>query len=1343
MRQQVFFPLRAVLALLLITGVVLLAAPRAAHAQTTAPQVTGVAFKYRLQNEDTTYGPVQTHDGASSATYLKVGDQIHVEVTFSENITVWNRSTNYSPLLLKFDKSPGSTGGIISIRAVHPDPWSSFDGNPATFTYTVVSGDEDLSGIELHVAPAGPDTNPNAYGIFASFFNHRYTVRRNGIQSSSSPRRDLDWASASQTLADGASLKRLYIDNTAPTLATEETLRITPPARAGKSLWHTVRRTGPTDGDYTLQSDENVGKEVRYYKQDDTIAFHLKFSEPVVATEGTKPKLWLSFDDWQDTGTGAEVVYPSTPPEGTFFATLGSGSGDGNSDTLTFDYTVQAGDDAFDLGVFPNEGGLRLNATGSIKDVSRYHDLDLEPSLLEKFQAYYGWTSDTNSSPPNYAADYKGTDFLIDTFRASVRITEVITDETHDAQRRRIAPVNFEDTPGDRPGSGEGIAPGSEVKETAAQAGAFTVEIRFFNYGVGDGDGVIADDAQGFEASDIVLTGANVPASEWLVSAPVLIGLDHRHPGYYDDGVSDANLNVAQNSAAFMVYQVTLTPPDGVEGEVSIQVPENATEDIAGNFSMASNRLFVPVDTRPPVVTKPPAFAPKPADEIYTVGDEVEVLVTFDEDGVTYEGDNPPYVTIYLGERTVENARHATWQRGREVDGNSTVVPFVYPIQGGDIAFSVSVDASGVAVPRGTTVTSRDGIKPIVGTAPPAVAPGTRLTRLPTETDGTVGFVDTPTGEVSPETRQEIPVNPVVFLPEESVAKAAASAVPRSPIVFNELGNGSGDANDWLELRNVTGSTVSLKDWELSVVVDDEKRDTSLIVFPDASVPANGLLLITHSEPTAEGNVLAGGDNVATAEVEHEGASHKYLVHAGLALPDDGKFLLILRNAKEKLGLNEAFVDVAGGGGSGTDAFIRDETDDYDTYVWPLQVLDAPGGDTEEALGSGKVWRRAKADSVGYHKDAWAEAAFTGLGYDRQVTKSAATAGTPGYPNSAVKETASTPKGSVTISEIMFDSAGGTLPQWIELYNASKTEVLNLNRWKLEIQNVDSADLVGRPIVTLTLQEKLIQPNQTLLIVSGDARASSASVLPADRVYNLFALHQKNLRIKKPHDTFLSAEGFYLKLTDKNGILVDEVGNTDGNRRTKDTPAWPLAMSAEEGVRSSLIRRYTDGTSEAKDGTEKATWVLAANVKKVVAGELHWGAAEDIGTPGHRRGGALPVELSSFSVTRNEEGAVVLTWTTASEVDNAGFNLRRSEKRDSGYTLLNPVLIAGAGTTGERQTYTFTDTTAKPGVEYYYQIEEVSFGGKSVTLATRMLRGPVSAANRMLTTFGAVKKREE
>ena len=339
-----------------------------------------------------------------------------------------------------------------------------------------------------------------------------------------------------------------------------------------------------------------------------------------------------------------------------------------------------------------------------------------------------------------------------------------------------------------------------------------------------------------------------------------------------------------------------------------------------------------------------------------------------------------------------------------------------------------------------------------------------------------------------------------------------------------------------------------------------------------------------------------------------------------------------------------------------------------------------------------------------------------------------ATAGPLGYP-----------RGTVIISEIMVDSGGGTLPQWLELYNPSRTEARNLSGWTLEIQNVDSADLVGRLNVALTLQEKVIQPNQTLLIVAGYTRAASVGMFPARRVYNLLALHQQNLRINTSRDTFLSAKGFHLKLSDRNGRLVDEVGNTDGNWRTNDIPAWNLPWSPWWKIRSSLIRRYDNGV--ALDGTARSSWALAANINKVVEGTLYYGHVVDIGTPGYRHS-VLPVELSSFTVTRNDSGAVVVTWTTESEVDNAGFNLRRSEKRNSGFTLLNPALIAGAGTTGELQTYTFTDTSAKPGVAYYYQIEEISFGGKRETLATRRLRGPVSAVNRELTTLGAVKRRK-
>ena len=1189
---------------------------------------------------------------------------------------------------------------------------------------------------------------------------------------------------------------------------------------------------------------------VAYWRTGEKIYFRIKFTEPVQVAPDNLPTVHLDFD-WvrrENENAGPDPITATlVPGEGT--------DSDATRDMLTFVYTVKERDDCLGDGVnVPVDGqyGFRHNTPGAIQNLNNENFDFSTTNLRQVFDIYYSG---------NYTlgeAAFRGIRFGIDTYRSSVRITGLIIrapalDATHDERGARNDPVNFEDiTPNllNKKGvSPHPDDPSSRVEESTVQTAAFDIEIRFFNYGTGDGDGVSSDEPQGFEAQDIKIADASsgTVLSDWAVSHPKFIGQDHRDPGDWMDSSADSSLGYAKNSAAFLVYEARITPPNGFEGTVNIFLEEGATLDIAGNLSLKSNVFTVPVrtpptvqvarpaeetgvvtedfavdfqfsrnvvspfdtekisitqadgtalnwdvavsqptspsatvnavitpafnfdgkvhitleagavkeaaavddtvavpeylsnaaatealvvtvDTVPPRVTETPKIV-ESEEEIYTAEDELIVEVSFDEKGVTYVGDNPPYVVIYLGERVLANARHATWQRGSE-RGGSTIVPFAYPIQAGDFATSVSLDTSGILIPQGTRVVDGDGNE-LLGQATPAIEPGESVDRLPPKTarEDTLTF---PTTQQEPPTfdLSDTPVLSVIYLPETSDPKSPASAVPRDPIVFNELGNGSGDANDWIELRNVDVSDVSLKDWELSVVADGKKEDTSLIMFPDVSVPANGLLLITNMP--SDKTPLAGGEN--------KGLSHASLDNAGLSLPDDGKFLLILRNAKEKLGLNEAFVDVAGGGGSDTDAFVREQEGLYDTHVWPLQVLQAPGGDTEDALSSGKVWQRAKSDIVGYHKDAWAEAAFTGIGYDRKVTQSPATAGTPGYPNGAVKTEAATPKGAVTISELMLDSGGGTLPQWIELYNASKTEALNLNRWQLEIQNEDTEDLIGRPIVTLTLQEKVIQPNQTLLIVAGAARASSAGVFPADRVYNLLDLHEKNLRIKTARDTFLSTDAFYLKLTDRNGNVVDEVGNTDGNRRTDDAPSWAVPVRGLEDARSSLVRRYVKGVAEK--GTRRSGWAFAAYFKQFKVESLHYGHADDIGTPGYRQGGALPVELSSFSVTRTDAGPVVVTWTTESEVDNAGFNLRRSLKRDSGFTLLNPVLIAGAGTTGERQTYTFTDTSAKPGVEYYYQIEEVSLGGRPEVLRTRYLPGPVSPANRSLTTFGEVKQRE-
>ena len=71
---------------------------------------------------------------------------------------------------------------------------------------------------------------------------------------------------------------------------------------------------------------------------------------------------------------------------------------------------------------------------------------------------------------------------------------------------------------------------------------------------------------------------------------------------------------------------------------------------------------------------------------------------------------------------------------------------------------------------------------------------------------------------------------------------------------------------------------------------------------------------------------------------------------------------------------------------------------------------------------------------------------------------------------------------------------------------------------------------------------------------------------------------------------------------------------------------------------------------------------------------------------------------------------------------------------------MNPRLIQGAGTTAERQTYTYVDKTQKNDGVYYYQLQEVSYSGQQQVLATVRIKGHLSADSKHLTTLGALKK---
>ena len=612
------------------------------------------------------------------------------------------------------------------------------------------------------------------------------------------------------------------------------------------------------------------------------------------------------------------------------------------------------------------------------------------------------------------------------------------------------------------------------------------------------------------------------------------------------------------------------------------------------------------------------------------------------------------------------------------------------------------------------------------------------------------------------------------------------TSIPSNSVVINEVRNDSSPANvDWVELYNAGTEAVGLRDWELSLIhkgsdgkLASSKTDTMLVGKEDGGddddrFPANDVfklmpgeyLLIVNRHP--KDTPLANGlniDEAAEGTNVNAGASHQYIVREKLDLPGHA-VTLILRNALDKnshhkgdnlswntsLGASEKIMDYAG------TVSIAVHNNAYNTLVWPFR------GWTKTAGTDGKDGKGIPANSTqaharkryqandGHHKDAWDHVgAKGGLGYDRGVDLKYAP-GTPGYANDGIRDQLVDDKdttdatddvifsGEVSISEIMYDAGPRwNLIQWIELYNSSMSEAVNLKDWELEIRNATD-DVNSYVDSGLKFNDAHILPNQTLLLVSG----TGTNDVAGNRVYNLYQHHRRELGLTNRRSVLLSPEGFFLKLMDKNGDEVDAVGNVmvQGAQRNVQ---WDLYDVEAEDIRRSIVRQYGDrtlydGTSDSADpGTMMDSWRQSDIAG---AGISFYGHRDDVGTPGYRLGGPLPVSLSKFRPVRNQEtGHVDITWITESELNNAGFNILRAESKTGEFKVVNVKgIIAGHGTTSEQHVYKFTDTNTKPNVVYYYQIEDVSINGLRTTLTTTHLRGHVGAAGKLTTTWGDLK----
>ena len=105
------------------------------------------------------------------------------------------------------------------------------------------------------------------------------------------------------------------------------------------------------------------------------------------------------------------------------------------------------------------------------------------------------------------------------------------------------------------------------------------------------------------------------------------------------------------------------------------------------------------------------------------------------------------------------------------------------------------------------------------------------------------------------------------------------------------------------------------------------------------------------------------------------------------------------------------------------------------------------------------------------------------------------------------------------------------------------------------------------------------------------------------------------------------------------------------------------------------------------------------------------------------------ITLASFEA-KPGNNKVTLKWVTATEIDNAGFNILRAESENGEYVQINESLIPAQGTATQGSSYVFVDTEVANRMTYYYKLQDIDLNG------TATMHGPESATPRLIFGMG-------
>ncbi|MEL7191151.1 MAG: T9SS type A sorting domain-containing protein [Bacteroidota bacterium] len=172
------------------------------------------------------------------------------------------------------------------------------------------------------------------------------------------------------------------------------------------------------------------------------------------------------------------------------------------------------------------------------------------------------------------------------------------------------------------------------------------------------------------------------------------------------------------------------------------------------------------------------------------------------------------------------------------------------------------------------------------------------------------------------------------------------------------------------------------------------------------------------------------------------------------------------------------------------------------------------------------------------------------------------------------------------------------------------------------------------------------------------------------------------------------AAGVYTAVIDNTPSII--VAETQVNSNTTDYQQFPSVATDNTSAGDAIII-WQDGLHELPSVNE--------------------GAGYGIYFQTYNTNFPFPITLLDFDAIRQDQDYIALTWITASELQNRGFDIEMSFDKQNFETI---GFVEGAGTTQETQTYTWTYPNRKAA---YYRLRQVDFDGAFTFSPIRFVNG--------------------